>query len=313
MMHLKRIVKRSLGGLMFTLCVSTSLMAQESDGYNSNSLRPVHESDQFYKTRVWRRMDLKEKQNKPFFSTNREITKVMINAVLNGTLYPYTSDSLNERMSKEQFIENMSIPTDGPGLSEDEIAMGFGQPQEETQQDDGWGGGWGDDSSSEGQGAEGTATPAGTEEASSSSSSMDNLFFATDVTILEIMEDIIFDKERGRQYFDVQSVTMILPPEMFPTTGLQKPVATFKYIDLVRVFEENPELAIWVNPYNDAKHLNLKHAFDLRLFNAHIVKYSNPEDEYIIDKTGGDRRAALMESLNFEYDLLEREHELWEY
>jgi hypothetical protein len=49
------------------------------------------------------------------------------------------------------------------------------------------------------------------------------------------------------------------------------------------------------------------------LFNAHIVKYSNPEDEYIIDKTGGDRRRALMESLDYEYNLLEREHELWEY
>lgn len=310
MKHVKRIIAHGLGATMVALCVTGSLFAQESDGYNPNSLRPIHESDQLYKTRVWRRMDLREKQNKPFFSTNREITQVLINAVMNGTLYPYTSDSLNERMSKEQFIENLTIPTDGPALSEDEIAMGFGQ-QEETKEDDGWGGGWGDDtSSSSGQGAEGTSTTASTSEASSST---DNLFFATDVTILEIMEDIIFDKERGRQYYDVQSVTMILPPEMFPTTGLQKPVATFKYMDLVRVFEENPETAVWVNPYNDAKHLNLKHAFDLRLFNAHIVKYSNPEDEYIIDKTGGDRRRALIESLDYEYNLLEREHELWEY
>lgn len=311
-MQIKRFIKHSMGASLVALCVSSSLFAQESDGYNANSIRPIHESDQLYKTRVWRRMDLKEKQNKPFFSTNREITQVMINAVMNGTLYPYTSDSLNERMSKEQFIENLTIPTDGPALSEDEIAMGFGQ-QEETQEDDGWGGGWGDDtSSSNGQGAEGTAMESSSS-ASESSDAMNNLFFATDVTILEIMEDIIFDKERGRQYYDIQSVTMILPPEMFPTTGLQKPVATFKYMDLVRVFEENPETAVWVNPYNDAKHLNLKHAFDLRLFNAHIVKYSNPEDEYIIDKTGGDRRSALMESLNYEYNLLEREHELWEY
>lgn len=308
MKHLKRFIAHGLGTTMVvTLCVTSSLFAQESNGYNSNSLRPIHESDQLYKTRIWRRMDLREKQNKPFFSTNREITQVLINAVMNGTLYPYTSDSLNERMSKEQFIENLSIPTDGPGLSEDEIAMGFGQ-QEETKEDDGWGGGWGEENNtSSSQGAEGTSTP------SSGSSSTDNLFFATDVTILEIMEDIIFDKGRGRQYYDVQSVTMILPPEMFPATGLQKPVATFKYIDLIRVFEENPETAIWVNPYNDSKHLNLKHAFDLRLFTGHVVKYSNPEDEYIIDKTEGDRRKALMESLNYEYKLLEREHELWEY
>lgn len=313
-MQIKKFIKHSVGASVVALCVTGSLFAQEMEGYNENSIRPIHESDQLFKTRVWRRMDLKEKQNKPFFSTNREITQVLINAVMNGTLYPYVSDSLTERMSKEQFIENLSIPSDGPALSQDEIAMGFGQ-EEETQEDDGWGGGWGDSSSSSsgsGQGAEGTALESSSS-SGSSSSSMDNLFFATDVSILEIMEDIIFDKERGRQYYDVQSVTMILPPEMFPTTGLQKPIATFKYKDLIRVFEENPETAIWVNPYNDAKHLNLKHAFDLRLFSAHIVKYSNPEDEYIIDKTGGDRRSALMESLNYEYKLLEREHELWEY
>jgi hypothetical protein len=310
MKHLNKILISGVGAVMFALCISWPLMAQEAEEYNPNSLRPIHDTDQLYKTRIWRRMDLKEKQNKPFFSTNREITKVIINAVLNGTLYPYTSDSLNQRMSKEQFIENMSIPTDGPGLSEDEIAMGFGQQEGDAKEEDSWGGGWGGDSSSgSGQGAEGTSGGG----SSSSSSSMNNLFFATDVSIMEIMEDIIFDKERGRQYYDIQAVTLILPPEMFPTTGLQKPIATFKYVDLVRVFEENPETAVWVNPYNDAKHLNLKHAFDLRLFSAHIVKHSNPEDEYIIDKTGGDRRKALLESLDYEYKLLEREHELWEY
>lgn len=312
MKHLKKSVTKQMGVAMLALCFSSPLLAQESDGYNSNSIRPIHESEQLYKTRIWRRMDLKEKQNKPFFSTNREITKVIINSVLNGTLYPYTSDSLNQRMSKEQFIENMTIPTDGPALSEDEIAMGFGQPQEEESTSDGWGDGWGNSSSdSGGQGAEGTTTAS--ESSSASSTDINNLFFATDVSILEIMEDVIFDKSRGRQYYNIQSVTLIIPPEMFPTTGLQKPVATFKYVDLVRVFEENPELAIWVNPANDAKHLNLKHAFDLRLFSAPVVKYSNPNDEYIIDQTGGDRRKALLESLQYEYELLEREHELWEY
>ena len=127
------------------------------------------------------------------------------------------------------------------------------------------------------------------------------------------MEDIIFDKERGRQYYDVQSVTMILPPENFPNTGLLKEVASFRYKDLIRVFQENPEIAVWVNPKNDAMHLNLEHAFDLRLYSAHIIKYSNPDDSRIVDMVEGDRRQALLKSLNYEYKLLEREHEVWEY
>ncbi len=70
---------------------------------------------------------------------------------------------------------------------------------------------------------------------------------------------------------------------------------------------------MWVNPKNDAMHLNLEHAFDLRLYSAHIIKYSNPDDSRIVDMVEGDRRQALLKSLNYEYKLLEREHEVWEY
>lgn len=307
MKNFNALLKHGIGAAAIACCVSLSVNAQESSAYNPNSVRPIAESDQLYATRVWRRIDLREKQNKPFFSENRQITKTIIDAVMNGTLYPYTSDSLNTRMSKEQFIENLSIPIDDAGPTEDEIAMGFGQ---ETQ-DNGWGDAWGDSDS--GEGAEGTETETSTESTAAASSDAPLLFTARDVTVLELMEDVIFDKERGRQYYDIQAVTMILPPENFPETGLLRQVATFKYKDLVRVFQENPETAVWVNPYNNAKHLNLEHAFDLRLFNGRIVKYSNPDDEYIIDMVDGNRRQALLKSLDYEYDMLEREHQLWEY
>ena len=303
-----KIVRNLTGAALIALSVGAQAQVGEVDGYNPNSIRPIHETDQLYKTRVWRRMDLREKQNKPFFSENRRITRVIIESVMNGTLYPYTNDSCVTRMSKEQFVENLTIPMDAPGLTE------------EAASDDGWGDGWGDESSSsaddgwgnssssEGEGAEGTAM-------ADAGDSGDDAFLFTprDVTVLEIMEDIIFDKERGRQYYDVQSVTMILPPENFPETGLLKEVASFRYKDLIRVFEENPDIAVWVNPKNDAMHLNLEHAFDLRLFNAHVVKYSNPDDARIVDMTDGDRRQALLKSLNYEYEMLEREHEVWEY
>ena len=313
-----KVVKNLTGAALIALSVGAHAQVGEVDGYNPNSVRPIHETDQLYKTRVWRRMDLREKQNKPFFSENRRSTRVIIESVMNGTLYPYTNDSCVTRMAKEQFIENLTIPMDEPGLTDEEKAMGFG---EETASDDGWGDGWGDsgssdngwgsdDSSSEGQGAEGTALADGGGDGAAEEG---YLFTPRDVTVIEIMEDIIFDKERGRQYYDVQSITMILPPENFPETGLLKEVASFRYKDLIRVFQENPEIAVWVNPRNDAMHLNLEHAFDLRLFNAHVVKYSNPDDARIVDMEDGDRRQALLKSLNYEYELLEREHEVWEY
>jgi len=315
MKSINQIVKQFAGVAIIAVTAISTSHAQQNDGYNEegfndNSIRPIHTSDQLYRTRVWRRMDLKEKQNKPFFSENRWMTRVIIESVMNGTLYPYTNDSVTTRMSKEQFIENMTIPMDGPALSEEEIAMGFG---EEETTDDGWGDsggddGWGDTSS--GQGAEGTDL--GDAEASAPQSES-YLFAPKDVSVVEIVEDVIFDKERGRQYYDVQAVTLILPPENFPNTGLLKEVASFRYKDLLRVFKENPEIAVWVNPRNSARNLNLEYAFDLRLFNAHIVKYSNPDDERIVDMTEGNKRQALLKSLEYEYDMLEREHELWEY
>ncbi|MEM8965471.1 MAG: gliding motility protein GldN [Bacteroidota bacterium] len=317
MKSINQMVKQFAGAAIIALSTISVSSAQTNDGYNEdgfndNSIRPIHASDQLYRTRVWRRMDLKEKQNKPFFSENRWITRIIIESVMNGTLYPYTNDSVSTRMSKEQFIENLTIPMDGPALSEEEIAMGFGQ---DDSADDGWGSsdddGWGssDSDSDSGQGAEGTDM--GAEAAAPQAESY--LFAPKDVSILEVVEDVIFDKERGRQYYDIQALTLILPPENFPNTGLLKEVASFRYKDLIRVFQENPEIAVWVNPRNGAKHLNLEHAFDLRLFSAHVVKYSNPDDERIVDMTDGNKRQALLKSLEYEYDMLEREHELWEY
>ncbi len=307
MKNFSNLLKHGLGAVALSCCVSLATYAQEAPetATDDNSIRPIPESEQLYKTRVWRRIDLREKQNKPFFSENRQITKVIIDAVMNGTLYPYVTDSLATRMSKEQFIENLTIPTDDVGPTEDEIAMGFGQQES---QDSGWGDAWGDTKSkSSGQGAEGTKA------ASTPAETGPLLFLPRDVTILELKEDVIFDKQRGRQYYNIQAITMILPPENFPETGLLRQVASFRYKDLVRVFEENPETAVWVNPQNDAKFLNLRYAFDLRLFAGRVVKYSNPDDEYIIDMVNGNRRQALLKSLDYEYKMLEREHEVWEY
>ena len=62
-----------------------------------------------WKKTLWRRVDLKEKQNKPFFARNREISKIIIEAVERGVLIPYNSDSVNDSnvMSREEFVENI--------------------------------------------------------------------------------------------------------------------------------------------------------------------------------------------------------------
>lgn len=286
----------ALGG-MLSLAGLNSASAQERSNleYNENSVHPIRESDIFLKKRVWRRVDLNEKQNKPFFSFNNEISKIVIEAVKAGVLTPYVNDSLKTRMSREEFLENLKMPTTEVGLTEEEKAMGFGQ--EETS---GWdtGAGWGDEPANE--------------QASAAQDDSANEFLPRQIDVMEMMEDMVFDKKRSRLYWDIQAVTFVIPPSEFET-GLQRNLATFKYKDLVELFRSMPGEAIWFNPQNSAGHLNLSDAFALRLFNGRIIKVGNPDDAMLVDVYNKSPKEGIMASQWMEMELLELEHELWEF
>ena len=74
--------------LSFTPIDEAYAQSEVSNGYNPLSLRQVHESYLMWKRTLWRRVDLMEKQNKPFFAINRELSKVMIDAVQRGGKIP---------------------------------------------------------------------------------------------------------------------------------------------------------------------------------------------------------------------------------
>lgn len=246
---------------------------------NENSVYPIPFNNQMYKRTVWRRMDFREKQNRPFFSTSNEITRIIINAVRDGVLYAYEDDSLNKRMSKEQFFENLKLPTDEP----DDFGSdaGFGDTS---------GGGWGDEE----------------EEVS-----VEQYYDATQLYIMLIKEDMIFDKVRSRLYWDIQSFEMIIPADEV-ATGINKKVGVFRYQDLEKLFRSMPFRAIWYNRQNTAHHRNMADAFLLRLFNARVVKIANDRDDWIQD-ISPDERSALYKSQQEEFKLIEYEHNLWEY
>ena len=74
----------------------TPSMFKVPEGYNKYSTKEIHESDIMWKKGVWRQVDLRERQNKPLMSRNREIVKVLVESVQNDVITPYTSDSLRE-------------------------------------------------------------------------------------------------------------------------------------------------------------------------------------------------------------------------
>ncbi len=307
---------------------NSNIGAAEKVIFDSLSVHPIDPSNILYRITNWRRMDLKEKINQPFFSKNTEITKFLMDGVRTGVLTAYTNDSVNTVLSLEGFAKNLQMEDTGSdGLSEEEKAAGFGT---EVGGDDGWGNtkpstttpkgtkpatgagaddGWGN-TTTPAKTTAGTAAPAGTAPTGIAAVSTALEYFARDLTILEIKEDYIFDKQRSRAYNSIQVITIVIPAEK-TVRGFNVPVASFRYKDLDQYFRSNPK-CIWYNFKNTAQHKNMADAFDLRLFNARIIKQSNPSDSFLVDLYKGEK-GGLRASEQLEYKLMEFEHNLWEY
>lgn len=267
----------------FLLLLPASIQAQIGpNGYNPNSVRPVLEDDVMYRTTIWRRINLLEKQNEPFFSFENEITQVIIDGVEAKELQPYYINNsprgtgFEQPMEIEDFMKNLK----------------YYEPQFED-----------------------TVS-----------------LRSTDLYILEMKEDLIFDRRRSRMYWDIQSITMVIPQGTTPVTEMgDQPFATFKFQDLYNYFKKTYEeslkegttedvRAFWYNKANRKRHLSLADAFELRLFSSRIFKVSNPDDKVIVeivnDEYGDDPSTAtrvLYMSQKIEYDLMEFEHNLWEF
>ncbi len=291
---MKKIQGFALG---ISLIISQLSFAQEkSNNYlNPLSLRPIHEENVMYKTTLWRRVDLKEKQNQPLFAKGNEITKHLIDAVKAGLVDAFDNDSLTRKLTIDEFNERLLMKIEGGGLSKEEQEAGFSDSG-----DDGWGGGTdsgaGNDDKKE---SPATSLVSGGVEV-----------FPSQLTSIILREDWIFDKQRSRQYFDIQAITLVIPAEQ-TSLGFDRPICTLKYKELERYFRTNPKCT-WYNASNVAAHKNLADAFELRLFHGKIIKKANAMDSYL-DDIYKSPKEGLLKSQQLEHELMEFEHNLWEY
>ncbi|MDO7873350.1 gliding motility protein GldN [Hymenobacter sp. ASUV-10] len=311
-----------------TLSLSASAQEQATTASSNGSNRPIPTSDQMFRKTIWRQIDLREKQNKPMFSEGKEISRVIIEAVKRGELQAYKGDSLTSTYTPQEVSGRMSYADKGNELSEEEKAAGF------SADDMGGGDDWG--------------TPAGAKKAAPKTERRQKLDAAgkpmkdkkgraiyetvavtpppaaakpkpnyeyryKDLYEIELKEDMIFDKKRSRMYHDIKTITLHVPSAApGNVSGIESPIATFKYSDLVKVFRNNPQNAIWFNAQNDAQHKNLADAFELWLFNSYITKVSNPGDSMLSDVYGTERDGILAAQQTAS-DLVEYEYNLWSF
>jgi gliding motility associated protien GldN len=294
------------------LAAASTAFAQEVQDlevqYNPNSLNPIPLYEQLYKVRVWRTLDLREKQNKGFFAKNGELSKLIVDAVKSGELTDiYSSDSLIERLSKQDFLDRLiseqavSYPQWDPAFdyySEDVVSYNGknyralrdtrGETPGSDQASDAWA------STTMGSGLE---------------------YMVSDMTKINMVEDIIFDRRRSRLYYDIQGIQVLIPGDK-TNTGLDVNLGWFKYKDLEKLFRNNIPKAVWFNPQNSAQNKNFADAFLLRLFHGTIYKRQNPDDETLDDtyrNNGRPYREGVWAREWEEMKLMEKEHNLWEF
>ena len=248
--------------------------------YNQNTVRPVRQDDVSFQKTVWIRTDLRQKMNEPFFPADGQITKIIIDAVKAGMLRPFQNDSLASRMNSQTFLENLSIET---GIEEE---FPDWDAETESTEWDGW----------------------ETEE-SVQKEAIASEFFPSQLYLVELKTNVLFDRKRSRQYNEIEAVTIIIPAELNPT-GIERVLATFSYKELVEnVFQDNPNATAF-NAGNTAAHFNLTDAFELALMDGTITKYTNPKGQLIEDMHFSSKE-ALGASQKYQHQLMEGEHNLW--
>lgn len=279
--------------IVFALAVSV--------GYAQEELAPlvkpeVDETQVMFRKTVWRRMDLKEKQNRPFFSLNGEISRLLIEAVDEGLLTPYRSDSCINFMPDIIFVSNVSVEREQNPF----VGGGFNSGGFDS---------FGDDSADDAAAEEDSDAPR--------QEAIPGEYFS----VLYLREDVIFDRNRSRMYNYIRSLSLYLPRDagsLYNPAGFEKPIAHFRYDDVVALFRgPYADRAIYYNRQNVGKHMNMSDAFELRLFNAPITKISNPQDldirQLYSDEMARDPMSVIVIQQKYEYDLMEYESELWEY
>jgi gliding motility associated protien GldN len=139
-------------------------------------------------------------------------------------------------------------------------------------------------------------------------------FMPRQLYTLKFRENLLFDKQRSRFYYDIQTITLFIPAEFNTIKGTETEVASFRYTDVARVFRSMPN-ARWYNSQNRAEDKKISDAMDLRLFCSRILKISNPKDQMIEDmpEYRDSPRSVLVASQKFEYELVAKENEVWDY
>ena len=266
---------------------------------------PPRVEDHFWRRKVVNRIDLEEKINSPLkeaevrsiygpddyasFGERDGIVMALINGLKSGKYLAYHPDSLQKALTYDEVVK-WSVEIDqkeGGGDSN----WGDGEGGDEF---DAGGDAGADEFGMEGGDEFGDEMPEG--DTPPGGGKGDGEFDTTPFeTVIEFIEDRIFDKNRSDMVYDIQYIRLVWVDvsETLP----DKNFVCFRYSDVLDTMEDTQ----WKNKFNDAEYRNLREIFELRMFNSVIYNVSG-------------RESKTLEEADFRRSqLVEFEHHLWQY
>lgn len=303
-----RLINIALAGFFSASFLSSNAQVDELVQYNPNSIEPIPAYEHHYKTRVWRDVYLEEKQNKGFFAMKTELSRFVIDLIKSGEIEGYKNEEFKdtpELKFANQELKDLLLREEASTFEEWNPSTPYEQGNIVSYNGKKYSATY----PSTGENPETAGT--GNWEVTGAGEARE--YDPREVSRLQILEDMIFDKRRGRLYYDIQGLQLIITDN---ETGAVKTLGWFKYKDLEKMFRKYPEKAVWVNRQNYAQNKNFGDAFLLRLFHGYLSKFENPDDMAIVEMilaSGGNRFEGVYETYRQENLMMEKEHNLWEY
>ncbi len=291
-----------------------ALIAQQTHPILQASRIPPRVEDHFWRRKVLHRIDLGEKVNEPLllgepalgplygpqtydYGERKGVVSALLNGLKSGKYLAYQEDSLHKSMTYDDVKAIYTKITEGGSGGDDwdteeggmdDFEAGDDFESDEFAEE-------GDDMGEEEDDLdlEGDTDPS--DEGAKSTVASGEIEPTAFESVLEIIEDRIFDKNRSDMVFDIQYIRLVWvdPAETQP----DKNFVCFKYSDVLETLEDTQ----WKNQYNDAEYRNLREIFELRLFNSDIFSVSG-------------RGAKDLAEAEYRRDqLVEFEHNLWNY
>lgn len=236
--------------------------------------QPVREADVLWKKRIWREIDIRQKQNMAFRYPGDDNTgggmfiEILIDAVKKGKVKAYSTvdDRFTSALTKEQILEGLTgkpdtIPVVDPITGETSYKI--------IQRD----------------------------------------FNPDMVTKFRLKEDWIFDRNLGRMV--VRIIGLAPLKDIYNEDGSFRASSPMFWLYYPELRDLLVQYEVY-NPENDVARMNWDEFFENRFFSSYIIKESNPFDN-TFNAMGLQGTDALYEGQRVTEQLFNKEHDMWVY